>query len=44
MLIMISDQDNPIKTSDKDEKKLKIESFTKIDFVFREKKKSQYWV
>ena len=29
-LIMISDQDNPINTIYKDEKKLKIESFTKI--------------
>ena len=29
-LIMISDQDNPINTRYKDEKNLKIESFTKI--------------
>ena len=34
-LIMISDQDNQANTIYRDEKKLNIESFTKICFVFR---------
>ena len=38
-LIMISDQDNPINTRYKDEKKLKIESFTKIGLCLDKKKR-----
>lgn len=43
---MIIDQDNPINTTNKDEKKLKIKIFTKYFFVFREKKqyKSNFYV
>ena len=41
-LIMINDQDNPINTRYKDEKKLNIESFTKICLCF-DRKQDKSW-